>query len=185
MTSRTVRSLVLAATCALVLVGCELNTSATLKAGPSFLLGGSGRLVSFSVWGPRPGRKIATPYDSRGLMWRIEPESSDRPSGVLVSLLDDITYGRAPRGYLQEFPSRGPALPLDIGKVYDFYAETTGASGTGGFFYMAPNGPILINVPGLCLNSLVLDVEPVRCGTHEPYVEPADLAKFVQENRVK
>jgi hypothetical protein len=28
-------------------------------------------------------------------------------------------------------------------------------------------------------------VKPVKCGTNEPYVEPKDLEKFVQENRVQ
>ena len=177
------RWLVLAAMAALIFAGCEIPTSVTLKAGPSFLLDGSGRLVSFSVWGPRPGRKIATPYDSKALMWCVEPR--DPRSGAFVSLMGDITYGTAPNGYLQKFPSRGPALPLDIGKVYDFFAETTNASGATGFFYMAPNGPILINVPGLCLSSYVGDVEPVRCGTNQPFVEPTDLEQFVQRNRVR
>lgn len=168
--------------CALLLIGCEVNTSVTLKAGPSFSLSGTGRLVSFSVDGPRPGRKIATPFDSQGLMWSIEP--SDPESSALVSMMDDITYGRAPKGYQQKFPIHGPALPLDNGKVYYFFAETTGASGADGFFYMAPNGPIRIKVPGLCESSLVGDVEPVRCGTNQPYVEPPYLEKFVQENRI-
>jgi hypothetical protein len=28
-------------------------------------------------------------------------------------------------------------------------------------------------------------VKPVKCGTKEPYTEPKDLEKFVQENRVQ
>lgn len=183
MASRILLSLALAVTAALVLAGCEINTSVKLNPGPSFSLSGGGRLSSFSVYGPRPGRNIATPFDSKGLMWSIEP--SDPRSSVVVSMMGEIAYGRVPKGYLQKFPSRGPALPLDVGKVYDFFAETANASGATGFFYIAPNGPILINVPGLCLSSYVGDVEPVRCGTHEPYVEPKDLEKFVQENRVK
>ena len=100
-------------------------------------------------------------------------------------MIGEIAYGRVPEGYSQKFPSRGPALPLDVGKVYDFFAETRNASGATGFFYMAPKGPILVDVPGLCLSSYVGDVKPVKCGTHEPYVEPKDLEKFVQENRVR
>jgi len=176
--SRIVISLALA----LVLVGCEVSTSVRLKAGPSFLLDGSGRLVSFSVYGPQTGRKIATPLDSRALMWRIEP--SDSRSGIPVASID-IAYGRMPMGYLQNFPSHGQALPLAIGRVYAFVAETSGASGAHGFFYMGPNGPILIDVPGLCESSFVGDVEPVRCGTNEPYVEPTDLEEFVRKNRVQ
>lgn len=183
MRSRISISLAVTAAYVLALVGCEINTSVKLNPGPSFSLSGGGRLASFSVYGPRPGRKIATPFDTKGLMWSIEP--SDPRSSVVVSMMGEIAYGRVPEGYLQKFPNRGPALPLDVGKVYDFFVETTNASGATGFFYMAPNGPILVNVPGLCLSSYVGDVEPVKCGTHEPYVEPKDLEKFVQENRVR
>ena len=45
--------------------------------------------------------------------------------------------------------------------------------------------PVLINVPGLCESAFVGDVKPVKCGTSEQYVEPKDLEKFVQENRVR
>jgi len=54
-----------------------------------------------------------------------------------------------------------------------------------GFFYMDQRGPILINVPGLCGGVFAGDVKPVKCGTSEPYVEPKDLQKFAQENRVR
>jgi len=182
MSSRIVISSVLAALCALVLVGCEIPASVRLGAGPSFSLGGGGRLVSFTVWGPRPGRKVATPLDSKGLMWCIEPINP--PSGSFVATMD-IAYGSVPMGYVQKFPRHGLAVPVAAGHVYAFTAETTGAPGVNGFFYMGPNGPIRINVPGLCESSSVGDVEPVRCGTNQPYVEPTDLEKFVEENRVK
>jgi len=58
------------------------------------------------------------------------------------------------------------------------------APGVNGFLYIGQNGPIQINVPGLCASALVGDVKPVKCGTSEAYVEPKDLEKFVQENRV-
>jgi len=96
----------------------------------------------------------------------------------------EIAYGKVPRGYLQKFPSSGAAVPLAIGQVYIFDAETTGASGVNGFFYMEQGGPILINVPGLCGSASVGDVKPVKCGTNEPYVEPKDLEQFVKEHRV-
>ena len=54
-----------------------------------------------------------------------------------------------------------------------------------GFFYMDKTIPIPINVPGLCESNFVGDVKPVKCGTSEPYIEPKDLEKFVQENRVR
>lgn len=65
-------------------------------------------------------------------MWRIEP--SGPRSAAFVSFMGEIAYGRIPEGYVQKFPRRGPAVPLDLGKVYDFFAETTNASGATGFF---------------------------------------------------
>ncbi len=139
--------------------------------------------MRFRVYGPRPGRKIATPVDAQSLMWSIEP-TSDAPSGVLVTDVE-IVYGKVPRGYTQKFPTSGAALPFAIGKVYVFDAETSGAPGVNGFVYMGQTGPIQINVPGLCGSAYVGDVKAVKCGTSEPYVEPKDLEKFVQENRVQ
>jgi len=169
--------------CLLTLLGCEVATSVRLTAGPSFSLDGSGRLVSFTVYGPQPGHKIATPLDTKSLMWRIEP-TSDSPSGAFVTGME-IAYGKVPKGYTQKFPSNGTALPLANGQVYAFIAETTGAPGVNGFVYIGQNGPIRINVPGLCQSAFVGDVKPLKCGTNERYVEPTDLEKFVQENRVR
>jgi hypothetical protein len=115
-------------------------------------------------------------------MWSIEP-TSDSPSGVLVTGME-IAYGKVPRGYVQKFPSGRVAPPLAMGQVYIFDAETTGASGVNGFFYMDQSGPVLINVPGLCGSAFVGDVKPVKCGTNEPYIEPKDLEQFVREHRV-
>jgi hypothetical protein len=183
MSFKNVMSLLLGGLCLLILLGCEVATSVRITAGPSFSFDGSGRLVFFRFYGPRPGRKIATPVDAKSLMWSIEP-TSDSPSGALVTGMN-IAYGKVPRGYTQKFPTSGSALPLTIGQVYVFDAETTGAPGVNGFVYMGQNGPIQINVPGLCGSAFVGDVKPVKCGTTEPYVEPKDLEKFVQENRVQ
>jgi hypothetical protein len=183
MTLRKSVSLLATGFCLLTLLGCEVRTSVKVESGPTFSFDGSGRLVFFRVYGPRPGRKIATPVDAQSLMWSIEP-ASDSPSGASVTGME-IAYGKVPRSYLQKFPSSGAALPLVIGKVYVFDAETTGAPGVNGFVYMSRNGPIQINVPGLCGSAFVGDVKPVRCGTKEPYVEPKDLEEFVRENRVQ
>jgi hypothetical protein len=175
--------LLVAELCLLMLLGCEVGTSVRLEAGLSFSLDGSGRLVSFSVYGPQPGHKIATPLDAKSLMWSIEP-TKDSPLGALVTSMD-LAYGRVPKGYVQTFPSSGAAIPPAAGQVYALFAETTGAPGADRFFCMDKNAPILVNVPGLCQSALVGDVKPVKCGTNEPYVEPKDLEKFVQENRVQ
>ena len=167
----------------LVFIGCEVRTSVELAGGPSFLFDGSGRLVFLRIYGPRPGHKIATPVDDQSLMWSIAP-TSDSPSGALVTGME-VAYGKAPKGYAQKFPTSGAAAPLVIGQIYVFDAETTGAPGLNGFFYVDKSGPILINVPGLCGSASTSDAKPVKCGTNEPYVEPKDLERFVQENRVR
>lgn len=183
MTLGNARWLLMAGVFAVGFLGCEVGTSVRLDKGPSFSLDGSGRVVSFSVWGPRPGHKIATPLDAKSLLWKIEPMSSS-PSGVMAVLLD-IKYGSVPQGYAQIVPNNGAALPFAPGQIYYFAAETTGAPGGEGFFYMRSNGPILVNVPELCESSYVGDVKPVKCGTGEPYVEPSDLEEFVRVNRVQ
>lgn len=183
MTSRNTLSLILSWLCLLALLGCEVGTSVTLEGGPSFSFDGSGRLVSFSIYAPEPGRKIATPLDTKALVWSIEPARSS-PSGAFVTGMS-LVYDEVPRGYVQTVPNTGPAGPLIAGQVYYFVAETTGAAGSHGFFYMDKNGPILIDVPGLCPSAFVGDVKPVKCGTNEPYVEPKDLEEFVRQNRIK
>jgi hypothetical protein len=165
----------------LILASCEVATSARLGAGPSFAFDGSGRLVSFHVYGPRPGHKIATPVDEQSVMWSIET-TKDFPGALITGM--QIAYGKVPNGYAQKFPSSGAPLLLTNGQVYVFDAETTGAPGVNGFFYMDQSAPIVIKVPGLCGSSSTGDVKPVKCGTSEPYVEPKDLEKFVQENRI-
>ena len=173
--------LLLGELCLLVLLGCEVKTSANLGSGPSFSLDGSGHLTSFTVYVPRAGRKIATPNDAKSEVWSIRPVSS---RGEMVARMN-LLYGRVPSGYVQTVPSTGAAPALPSGLVYYFFAETTGAPGAEGFFYMDKTTPIVINVPGLCESAFVGDVKPVKCGTSEAFVEPKDLEKFVQENRFK
>jgi hypothetical protein len=167
----------------LAALGCEVGTSVTIEVGPSFSFGGSGRLVSFSVYAPEPGHKIATPLDAKALVWSIKPEGSS-PSGAFVTEMG-LVYGKVPRGYEQTVPVARTADPLIAGQIYYFVAETTGATGAHGFFYMDKNELIPIDVPGLCPSAFVGDVKPVKCGTNEPYVEPKNLEEFVREHRVK
>jgi hypothetical protein len=167
--------------CLLTLLACEVPTSARLEGGPTFLLNGSGRLASFTVYGPQPCHRIATPYDNRSQVWSIQP-SNGFPDSVLVARLN-LAYGTVLKGYTQTVPRDGNAPALSTGLVYYFIAETTGAQWAQGFFYIDKTGPIRIAVPGLCPSAFVGDVKPLKCGTKEPYVEPADLEKFVQENK--
>jgi hypothetical protein len=181
MTLKTKVALLMGEFCVLILLGCEITTSARLGSGPTFSLNGSGRLASFTVYAPQPGHKIATPNDAKSEVWsfRVSGSSGGEPVARM-----ELLYGRVPSGYAKTVPSNGvpPALPPDL--VYYFFAETTGAAGAEGFFYMDKNIPVPTNVPGLCESNFVGDVKPVKCGTSEAYVEPKDLEKFVQENRV-
>src|SRR5438094_9943183 len=51
----------------------EIPTSVKVGNGPSFSFHGSGRLASFRIYGPQPGYKIATPFDAKSLVWRVQP----------------------------------------------------------------------------------------------------------------
>ena len=156
------RVLVSAAAISLLLTisGCEVSTSATIHRGPTFSLDGSGRLVSFRVYGPQISRKIATPNDEKSLVWSIKPITGY--GGALVARME-VVYGAVSRGYAQAVPVTGTAPVLRSGLVYYFFAETTGAGGAEGFFYMDGTTPVLINVPGLCESAFVGDVKPVKC----------------------
>src|SRR5579863_6599655 len=102
MTSRKTIALLLALPCLLGLVNCEVGTSIRVLGGLSFSLDGSGRLASFSVYGPRAGHKVATPLDSKSLVWSIQPMSGSA-SGLLVTDMN-LAYGSVPKGYEQTFP---------------------------------------------------------------------------------
>jgi hypothetical protein len=52
MTLKTTVSLFKCEFCLLILLGCEITTSAKLRSGPTFSLNGSGRLASFTVYAP-------------------------------------------------------------------------------------------------------------------------------------
>jgi hypothetical protein len=166
----------------LCLVACEVPTSARIHAGPTFSLSGSGRLASFRIYGPSPGRRIATPFDEESLVWRVQPIDGYF-KGELVEGIE-IEYGKVPRAYMQTVPSTGTASALQKGQVYWFFAETTDAPGASGFFYFNGSTAIEIEVPGLCQSALIGDVKPLKCGTQEPYLEPQDLESFVQQHRL-
>jgi hypothetical protein len=167
----------------LVLVGCEVRTSVKLAGGPSFSFDGSGRLASFTIYGPRSGHKIATPNDDISQVWSIQPSNGFADSILVASM--NLRYGSVPKGYTQTVPRSGYAPALPTGLVYYFIAETTGAPWAQGFFFMDRIGPVRISVPGLCPSAFIGDVKPVKCGTSEPYIEPSDMEKFVEENRVQ
>jgi hypothetical protein len=154
-----------------------------MYSGPSFSLRGSGRLASLRVYGPSPSRKIATPFDEKSLVWRIQPTQSYF-NGALVEGLE-IKYGKIPSGYSQTVPATDSSPALHNGQVYWFFAETTGAPGAEGFFYFDGNTVTEIEVPGLCQSAFVGDVKPLKCGTQDAYVEPHDLELFVKDHRIR
>jgi hypothetical protein len=166
-----------------VLTGCrEVPTSVSIKSGPSFFLRGSGRLASFRLYGPQPEHKIATPFDSKSLIWRVQPKAGYL-RGANVDQLT-IRYGSVPDGYLQSMPTTGTAPVLAGGRVYYFFAETTDAPPAEGFFYWDGATPVETTVPGLCQSGFTGDVKPLDCKTNQPYVEPSNLEQFVRDHRV-
>lgn len=167
-----------------IFVGCgEVKTLAHLQSGPTFLLDGSGKLASFRVYGPRPGRKIATPFDAKSITWYVQASDGYFKGSRVQRLM--IEYGKVPMGYTQTAPDAGTAPKLTSHVVYYFIAETTDAPPAEGFFYMDGNVPTEIVVPGLCQSAFSGDVQPLKCGTTDPYTEPTNLDQFVRENRVQ
>jgi hypothetical protein len=155
----------------------EVPTSVRVTSGPAFVLSGSGDLASFTVFAPRAGRRIAVGSSELDtVVWQIKA-SKGYFKGTRVEHLQFV-YGKLPDGYKQTVPSQSHgAPPLAPGVVYGFFAETTNAPGIGGSFYLTGSGPAQIDVPGLCLRLIERRDVAVKCGTNEPYEEPADLAK--------
>lgn len=177
------RLVVLIAACLLCCSACEyqIATSVTVSAGPSFTLTGSGRLVTFSVYAPQHGERIAGPHpDVAVLAWEIKALNDySRVQG------SRLVYGKTPEDYRQVAPNQSQVPPpLPAGAVYSFFAVPADAQPVGGFFYMDKTGPIQIRVPDLCLTMIKGREVRVKCGTSEPYQEPRNLEEIVQKNRI-
>jgi|ERR1700728_3650212 hypothetical protein len=171
----------------IVLSGCrEIPTSVKVEAGPSFSLGGSGRLATFTVYAPQGNQRIAFPDgDLATVVWQVTA-SKGYFNGSHVRGLR-LTYGKIPSGYEQVVPSQSPAAPaLASRTVYSFLAETTDAPIASGYFYMGESGPVQTAIPDLCLMFVQGRKTRVKCklNTAEPYQEPVDLEKYVQEHQV-
>jgi len=176
------------------MAGChriETPTSVRVENGPSFTFQGSGRLASFTISAPLSGQKIAEGCTTRLFpcagratpVWQIEA-ATGYFQGEKVSGLQ-LRYGNIPEGYTQLVPSKAQAVPpLASGPVYAFFAETTEAPGIAGNFYVEPSGTIdLVDVHDLCKKLKNGKWVRVNCKTEQPYEEPADIGKFVQEHR--
>jgi len=174
----------LVATCLLCCSACEYEVpvSISVGAGPSFAITtGSDRLVTFSVYAPLHGERIAAPHpDVAVVVWEIKAINED--SSVEGSRL---VYGKIPEGYKQVVPSQSQTPPpLPVGAAYSFYVLPAEAQPLGGYFYMDKTGPIQIRSPDICLTLIKGREARVKCGTNEPYQEPKDLEEMVRRNRI-
>lgn len=174
--------------------GChrsEIPTSVIVGNGLSFSFQGNGRLASFTVSAPLNGQKIAEgctaqlfPCAGRATpVWQIQA-SSGYMNGSNVNNLR-LQYGKIPEGYTQLVPPNSQATPtLGSGVVYAFFAETTGAPGVAGDFYVQPSGAIdVVDISDLCKRMKNGQWVRVNCETDQPYEEAADITKFVREHR--
>ena len=182
--NRLLPALVLQAVCCM---SCEweVPTSVAVREGPTFEFAGSGRLARFTVYAPKRGRRISSSSPEMGIaIWQIVT-SKGYFEGARVEGMR-VTYGQIPEGYEQTVPRPSEkAEPPPLRVVCSFFAETTNAPGVGGSIFMSPTGPVQIDVPDQCLRRIDGREVEVNCRTNEPYQEPADLEKFVQEHRVR
>jgi hypothetical protein len=162
----------------------ERATSVAVENGPSFTLEGSGRLASFTVYGPQNGQSIAFPHsDVSVTVWRIEA-SSGFFEGIPVKGFH-IVYGRVPEGYRQVIPAPTQGAPgLNPGIVYSFFAESTNAPVADGYFYLNGSEPIQTTIPDLCIMLSNGHEIRVNCVTKRPYEEPANLLEVVRKNEI-
>ena len=160
----------------------EIPVLISVGAGPSFtIITGSDRLVTFSVYAPLPGERIAAPHpDVAAVAWQIK--ASGNYSSIEGSRL---VYGKIPEDYKQVVPNQPQTPPpLPVGAVYSFYAVPAEAQPVGGFFYMEKTGPIQIRIPDLCLSLIKGREVRMKCGTNQPYQEPKDLEEMIRKNRI-
>jgi hypothetical protein len=171
-----------------LLLGCfgcsrELPTSVRVSAGPHFALSGSGRLASFTIYGPKAGQRIAFPHpDVASVLWQIKA-SAGYFKGARVEGLQ-LKYGEVPNDYKLAVPGQQQqSLPLSPGIVYSFFAETTDAPAVDGFFYMDETGTFQTRIPDLCLKLVNGREVRVNCKTDLPYEEPSNLEEMVHKNK--
>jgi hypothetical protein len=186
MTPHRTTALLVAVSLLFVLSGCrEIPTSVKVGTGPSFSLGGSGRLATFTVYAPQSGQKIAFPdRDAASVVWQITTSKGYFKGSHVEGL--QLTYGKVPDGYEQLVPSQSQAAPpLAPDIAYSFLADTTDAPIASGYFYMGKSGPIQTAIPDLCLMFVQGRKARVKCklNTAEPYQEPADLERYVREHQ--
>jgi hypothetical protein len=172
--------------CSMRFLSCSGERPTTVAVGPglSFSFSGSGRLASFTVYGPRSGQRIALPdLDVASVIWQIKT-SKGYFNGARVQDFQ-LKYGKIPDGYTAVAPSQSqPPPPLAPGAVYSFLAETTDAPIAEGYFFMDGPEPIQTTIPDACLMLANGHEVRVNCTTKQPYQEPTDLEEMVRKNRI-
>lgn len=162
----------------------ERPTSIVVGTEPSFSFSGSGKLASFTIYGPMSGERIALPdSDVATVVWQIKTSRGYFNGTQVEGIL--LLFGKPPVGYTQVVPSQSNALPsLPGGVVYSFLAETTDAPIAEGYFYMDGTQAVQIKVPDACLTLVNGRETRVNCTTKQPYQEPTNLGEFVRDNRI-
>lgn len=147
------------------------------------MLKGSGRLATFTVYGPKVGQRIATPYDTDSILWQVKA-SDGYFAGRRVEGLR-INYGEIPTNYVQTVPNKSSVAPQPTqGNVYFVLAETTDAPVKSAMFYVGADKPTEVDIPDLCIDQIGGHVTRLKCGTNEPYQEPTDVNGYAKNHQV-
>jgi len=97
------------------------------------------------------GQRVrSTPALDASVVWEIAPREG-KFGGTGVGILDSITYGEIPPGYLQKYPEEGKAPPLVEGQLYAVLFETTGANGAHVYFIYRKGRLVETNFKGVPL----------------------------------
>lgn len=118
--------------------GCEINTTISLDGNypPTFRLHGSGGISYVQV------RDVTDPESMEGQwwikpgIWRVAPVDGD----IYISKIPPLTYGVVPPGFVQKMPKKGPPPTLAEGKVYEVWAPTFDAPGSGRIIFEVRDG---------------------------------------------
>jgi hypothetical protein len=138
-----------------LLAGChtERPTQIKVEGGetPVFVLSGSGKLASFSVYLVPPSpEKMDKPFSEQVPVWQITAKP-DFLHGRPIEKIQELTYGLIPAGYNESFPENG-GLPRTIEpeKAYFFDCNTIDAPTAAGFFRVHDGKAIPVQVKTPC-----------------------------------
>lgn len=177
----TVKHLIIV-TCLILQLGCERHEPVLVKvaSGPSFDFSGSGDLAQFTVFAPTSDTKIVGPFDKQNAVWSID---SSKVQGGIKSFR--LEYGKVPSGYVQNVPTPPGVAPILFpGKIYAFWARTTTAAETTGFFGIGTHGVVRVAIPDLCFEMVSQREIATKCGTHKPYQQPTNIEEFLRQHEI-